>query len=89
MKKTRLRPVSKHREFVKKETYISVLERDKKCRLCGKTSNLQLHHIDGRGKNKTNNINNCIMLCSYCHLDVVHKNQKKYRPILKEMIENE
>jgi len=29
------------------------------------------------------------MLCENCHLNVVHKNQKKYRSILKKIIEKE
>lgn len=79
--------VSKKRITVTKETYDKVIERDNyKCRLCGTTQNLQLHHIYGRGKDLTNDINNCIMLCMHCHLEVVHKNQKKYRPILKKII---
>lgn len=75
--------VSKKRIFVKPEIYDQVFKRDKgKCQLCGTSQNLQLHHILGRGKDLTNDINNCIMLCENCHLNVVHKNQKKYRPIL-------
>lgn len=80
--------VSKKRVTVAKETYDKVIKRDNyKCRLCGATKNLQLHHINGRGKELTNDINNCIMLCENCHLNVVHNNLKKYRPILKEIIE--
>lgn len=79
--------VSKNKISVTKETYNKVIERDNyKCRLCGTTQNLQLHHICGRGKKLTNDINNCIMLCQHCHLEVVHKNQKKYRPILTKII---
>lgn len=79
--------VSKKRITVTKETYDKVIERDDyKCRLCGATQNLQLHHIYGRGKKLTNDINNCIMLCQHCHLEVVHKNQKKYRPLLKKLL---
>ena len=79
--------VSKKRITVKEETYNKVMQRDNyKCRLCGTSLNLHLHHIDGRGKDLTNDINNCIMLCRHCHLEVVHKNQKKYRSILKELI---
>lgn len=79
--------VSKKRITVTKETYDKVIERDDyKCRLCGATQNLQLHHIYGRGKDLTNDINNCIMLCRHCHLEVVHKNQKKYRPLLKKLL---
>lgn len=81
--------VSKKRITVKEETYNKVMQRDNcRCRLCGTSLNLHLHHIDGRGKDLTNDINNCIMLCRHCHLEVVHKNQKKYRPILKKIIEN-
>ena len=77
--------VSEKRIFVTDETYKKVYERDKGiCQLCGTSQNLQLHHILGRGKTLTNDINNCIMLCQNCHLNVVHKNQKKYRPILLE-----
>ena len=82
-----IKKVSNKRITVTEETYNKVMQRDKyKCRLCGTSLNLHLHHIDGRGKDLTNNIDNCIILCENCHLNVVHKNQKKYRPILKEMI---
>lgn len=79
--------ITKHKRItVTDKTYEEVYERDGgRCRLCGAT-NIQLHHIDGRGKDLTNDINNCIMLCQNCHLNIVHKNNKKYRPILREMI---
>lgn len=78
------------KKFVTKETYEKVFKRDKgRCRLCGTTQTLQLHHIHGRGLNLTNNVNNCIMLCMHCHLDVVHKNLKKYRPILDKIVKGE
>ena len=84
-----IKKVSNKRITVTEETYNKVMQRDKyKCRLCGTSLNLHLHHIDGRGKDLTNNVENCIILCENCHLNVVHKNQKKYRPILKEMIKN-
>ena len=84
-----IKKVSSKRIFVSKETYQKVYDRDKgKCRLCGTTEKLQLHHINGRGKNLTNNIDNCILLCRNCHIEVVHKNQKKYRPILLEKVRN-
>ena len=82
-----LKKVSNHREFVSKETYNSVFSRDKgKCVLCGSTVGLELHHINGRSKLKTNDINNCVMLCHNCHHNVVHKENAKYRKILNEMI---
>ena len=79
--------VSKKKIIVTQDTYNKVMQRDNyKCRLCGTSLNLHLHHIDGRGKDLTNDINNCIMLCRHCHLEVVHKNQKKYRPLLKKLL---
>lgn len=80
----------KHRtETVSDKTYNAVFERDKgKCQLCGSTQELELHHINGRGKDLTNNIDNCIMLCRHCHHEVVHKNQKEYRPKLIKKIKN-
>lgn len=79
--------VSKKKITVTQDTYNKVMQRDNgRCRLCGTSLNLHLHHIDGRGKDLTNDINNCIMLCRHCHLEVVHKNQKKYRPLLKKLL---
>lgn len=79
--------VSKKKITITQDTYNKVMQRDNyKCRLCGTSLNLHLHHIDGRGKDLTNDINNCIMLCRHCHLEVVHKNQKKYRPLLKKLL---
>ena len=82
-----IKKVRKKKITVTQDTYNKVMQRDNyRCRLCGTSLNLHLHHIEGRGKDLTNDINNCIMLCRHCHLEVVHKNQKKYRPILKELI---
>ena len=72
---------------VSKKTYDEVYERcNGLCAICGTNQNLHLHHIDGRGKDKTDDPNNCIMLCCYCHLKVVHKNNKYWRKKLKEMV---
>lgn len=85
--KTRIKPISKKRVFVSKKTYNIVYERcNGRCAICGTNQNLHLHHIDGRGKDKTDNPDNCIILCNYCHLEVVHKNNKYWRVKLKEMI---
>ena len=87
-KHTPIKKVRKTKESVSKETYNIVFGRDNgMCALCFTKQNLHLHHINGRGKNKTDNPDNCIMLCANCHLNVVHKNNKKWRPILNEMIE--
>ncbi len=85
--KTPIKKVSKKRITVSKKTYNEVYERcNGVCAICGANQSLHLHHIDGRGKDKTDNPNNCIMLCNHCHLEVVHKNNKYWRPKLKEMI---
>lgn len=85
-----IKKVSNKRIFVKQETYQNVFERDKgKCRLCGTSLNLHLHHIIYRSENKNliNDINNCIMLCEKCH-KLVHNNKHYWQPILKEVIYN-
>ena len=85
--KKRIKPVSKKRVTVSKKTYNEVYERcNGVCAICGTNQNLHLHHIDGRGKDKTDDPNNCIMLCNYCHLEVVHKSNKYWRVKLKEMV---
>ena len=82
-----IKKVSKKRVTVSRKTYDEVYERcNGRCAICGTTQNLHLHHIEGRGKDKTDDPNNCIMLCQHCHLDVVHKNNKYWRVKLKEMI---
>lgn len=88
--KTPVKKVSKHHESVKDAVYDAVYNRCKgRCSLCGSTEAIQLHHIHGRGRNKTNDPNNCIMLCVDCHLIKVHGNQKKYRPILEQIVEDQ
>ena len=95
--KTRIRPISKKRVCVSKETYNIVLERSKdifgvpRCGLCKSADNLQLHHIYYRSERKDliDEPSNCIMLChrdfseKKCHR-LVHNNKKKYQPILLE-----
>lgn len=85
---TPIKIARKTKETVSKETYNKVFARDKgQCALCGKQQDLHLHHVNGRGKGKTDNPDNCIMLCANCHLNVVHANNKKWRPILNEMLQ--
>jgi 5-methylcytosine-specific restriction endonuclease McrA len=81
------KPIKKaKRETVNKDTYQKVFEACKgKCVLCGTTQQLQLHHIYSRGKDLTNKVTNCVMLCMNCHLYKVHRNQHYYRPILNEI----
>lgn len=81
-----IKKVSKKREFVRPDTYYKVFNRDSgTCQLCGSHQTLELHHIFGRGENKTNNPCNCIMLCRNCHINIVHGNMKKYKPILSKI----
>jgi 5-methylcytosine-specific restriction endonuclease McrA len=44
-----------------------VIDRDKGCRLCGKTEDLQVHHIVGAAQGGTNAFSNLIVLCGACH----------------------
>jgi len=71
---------------VSRETYDKVFKAcEGMCVLCGRKVGLECHHILGRGKNLTDNYRNCVMLCHDCHYNVVHGNNKKYRPILLEI----
>jgi 5-methylcytosine-specific restriction endonuclease McrA len=79
--------VSSKREFVQPETYKAVYDRDNgKCVLCNATQGLELHHIEARKKGNINDIDNCVMLCTNCHINIVHHNLKKYRPMLHTYI---
>lgn len=81
--------VSKNKIAVTQDTYNKVMQRDNyKCRLCGTSLNLQLHHIIYRSedKSKINDINNCIMLCVKHHV-LVHSNKKYWQPKLLELAE--
>lgn len=82
--------VSKKKITVTQDTYNKVMQRDNyKCRLCGTSLNLQLHHIIYRSedKSKINDVNNCIMLCVKHHA-LVHSNKKYWKQRLKEIIKN-
>ena len=71
-----------------KDTYDRVFEACQgMCVLCNTTQNLELHHVDGRGRYLTDDYRNGVMLCHNCHHNIVHANLKKYRPILKEICE--
>lgn len=77
----------KKRITVSEETYNYVYDRDKGiCVLCGRPD-VHLHHIMSREKDNINDVNNAVLLCYSCHLNIVHKNLKKYRPILKQYID--
>ena len=44
-----------------------VLERDQKCRICGTTEDLTLHHILPKGTKGRNLLINKTILCQRCH----------------------
>jgi 5-methylcytosine-specific restriction endonuclease McrA len=79
--------VSKKKITVTQDTYNKVMQRDNcRCRLCGTSLNLQLHHIIYRSedKSKINDVNNCIMLCNVHHR-LVHSNKHYWQSKLLEM----
>lgn len=81
--------VSKKKITVTQDTYNKVMQRDNyRCRLCGTSLNLQLHHViyKSEDKSKINDINNCIMLCVEHHV-LVHSNKKYWQPKLLELVE--
>lgn len=66
----------------------AVLVRDSgECQLCYTRKDIHLHHIDYRD-DSNHTEENLICLCQHCHIEVVHKNKKKYQPILKKIIES-
>lgn len=88
--KSSVKKVSRYRQSVSDKVYDFVLSRcQNKCSLCGSSGPLQLHHIHGRSKTRTNDVDNCVMLCASCHLEKVHKNQKLYRPILDDIVKKQ
>lgn len=83
--------VSKKKITVTQETYNKVMQRDNyRCRLCGTSLNLHLHHIIYRSedKSKINDENNLIMLCAEHHR-LVHSNKHYWQPKLLEMNKGE
>lgn len=88
-----IRKVSSKRVYVKPEIYNKVIERDNYCcKLKNEQCNgvLELHHIVYRSENKNliNDINNCIMLCTFHH-KLVHSNKHYWQNKLKEIIRKE
>jgi 5-methylcytosine-specific restriction endonuclease McrA len=79
LKKAPIKKVSKNKVYVSSKTYNEVLNRDKKCVLCSKPIDLQLHHVLTRGMSRLN-INNpkiCVMLCYSCHQKATNRTIKK------------
>ena len=74
------------------EVYDAVLQADSnRCRLCGGTENLAVHHIFYRSEAKyfpwCSQRHNLITLCNQeCHLNIVHKDKKKYKPLCLQIV---
>ena len=69
----------------RKKAYQNVIDRDNgMCQVCGNKAD-DVHHIIGR-RNGSDSPMNLICLCRYCH-NVVHRNTKKWTPILIELNE--
>lgn len=66
-----------------KKTYERVANEQKWCRLCGKTYDLQIHHIIYRSQMGNNDERNLIRLCADCHRKV-HSNKKVWQKKLLE-----
>ena len=63
----------------------SILERDGyKCTECGGNKNLHVHHIVHKSKGGTNNPDNLITLCKWCHAER-HKDEPVYNLMTKEV----
>jgi hypothetical protein len=55
------------------------------CRWCGKTSGLEVHHIDYRSELGGDDPTNLITLCGAHHVQA-HSNKRLYKPLLKAYI---
>lgn len=82
-----IKKVSNKRITVTEETYNKVMQRDKCCRLCGTSFNLNEHHIVYKSEDRKliNEPTNLIVLCTKCHA-LVHSNKHYWQHILKEII---
>lgn len=67
-----------------KKIYETIAEEEPYCMLCGKSYNLNIHHIFYRSQGGLTVNKNLIRLCVNCH-NLVHSNKKKYQPILLNM----
>ena len=64
------------RQFKQNRLIVLVLD-GQKCRECGSTDRLHVHHVKEKSKGGTNDINNLITLCNDCHKEK-HKGENVY-----------
>jgi 5-methylcytosine-specific restriction endonuclease McrA len=59
----------------------SVINRDKKCVICGATEHLTAHHMnhDSYFKDQRFDVNNGVTLCSKCHMNFHNNFKRSYR----------
>lgn len=67
-----------------KRVYNTIAEEEPYCMLCGKTYNLNIHHIRYGMCGRHTYFGNIIRLCINCH-QMVHSNKRKWQPILIEI----
>ena len=64
-----------------KEIYNTIAEEEPYCMLCGKSWNLNIHHIRYGKCGRHTYFGNIIRLCIDCHAKV-HSNKRKWQPVL-------
>lgn len=83
-----------HRTVLKRkrmdaELYDEVMERDRyQCVLCGSANSIVVHHVKYRSEGGLDAANNLVVLCTECHVPVVHGNKKHWQPLLLEMLKD-
>jgi 5-methylcytosine-specific restriction endonuclease McrA len=61
-----------------KQVRLQVLARDRwQCQLCGKSTNLEVHHQHSRAQGGKDQLENLISLCSDCHQQL-HANPENF-----------
>lgn len=64
-----------------KKIYETIAEEEPYCMLCGKSYNLNIHHIRYGACSRKTYYGNLIRLCIDCH-NKVHSNKRKWQPVL-------
>lgn len=64
-----------------KQIYKTIAEEEPYCMLCGKSWNLNIHHIRYGSVGRHTYFGNIIRLCTDCH-NKVHSNKRKWQPVL-------
>jgi 5-methylcytosine-specific restriction endonuclease McrA len=64
----------------------AVLARDRhRCRYCGRTADLHLHHIHYRSEGVDHRATNLITLCG-AHHDLIHSNKRRWQPVCEAYV---